>query len=160
MQRLGEWLFGLVTVYFIIGAVHSAFFWLTVSRKDCLTATGLVAGYCSVGMGWSHAVVVFGWPYYWIAKTDDDQRLTGNERSEFISGVSDVCVRSKDKNPNVAVMPDKVVEYYCRCYAEGLADQASKKQLREGSDSVMNPLIRTIAQRCVARMPEFGKGSN
>jgi hypothetical protein len=159
-ERLGQWLGGLVTIYFIIGAVHSAFFWLTVSRKDCLTATGLVAGYCNVGMGWSHGLVVFGWPYYWINSitADDGERLTGNERSDFVIGVSNSCVLSKDRNPVAALMPAKVLEQYCRCYAEGLADDATKKQLRE--DSVADPVVRSIGHRCAARIPEFQKNSN
>jgi hypothetical protein len=66
MDRLGGALSLIMVSYMIIGAIHSTFFELFISRTDCLYPKGLVAVYCKTGMGLAHLTVVFGWPFYWL----------------------------------------------------------------------------------------------
>jgi hypothetical protein len=53
-------------VYVIIGALHSVFFSLFISRSDCINPKGLVSVFCNTGMGISHLVVTLAWPFYWV----------------------------------------------------------------------------------------------
>lgn len=54
------------TAYVIVGALHSIFFSLFISRSDCINPKGLVSVFCNTGMGISHFVVTLGWPLYWV----------------------------------------------------------------------------------------------
>jgi hypothetical protein len=57
----------ILTVYIIIGALHSIAFSLFVSRATCATTTqSLVYIFCHTGTGISHLVTVLGWPWYWF----------------------------------------------------------------------------------------------
>jgi hypothetical protein len=149
-KSLSGWLQVVAVTYMMIGGLHSFYFWLTVSWVDCLSAKGLVAGYCNVGEGLSHPLVVFAWPLYWLATTESSlQYLTGKDRSDFIDGVTNSCVRAKDRNRVAAQMPTPILTQYCRCYAGGLADGASKKQLKDDDDAVLNPIMQAAAKRCL-----------
>jgi len=57
---------GFAATYIIIGALHSAFFSIFISRSDCINPKGLVSAFCNTGMGISHFVVMLGWPLYWV----------------------------------------------------------------------------------------------
>lgn len=53
-------------VYLGIGFMNSIYIWATVSRNDCLSASGVLDTYCSTSMGISHAVAVALWPLFWM----------------------------------------------------------------------------------------------
>ena len=53
--------------YLATGVVHSIWFEFAVSRTDCAAdPEGLVYIFCNTGLGISHAVIVIGWPLYWL----------------------------------------------------------------------------------------------
>jgi hypothetical protein len=53
--------------YIIVGALHSIWLELSVSKATCAAPTeGLVWIHCNVGMGISYAVTTLVWPLYWI----------------------------------------------------------------------------------------------
>ncbi len=54
-----------VGAYLIIGALHTLYFGFVISLVDCLAPKGLVYVFCNTGMGISHLVIMFGWPFYY-----------------------------------------------------------------------------------------------
>lgn len=53
-------------VYLGIGFLNSIYVWATVSRNDCIAASGILDAYCNTGMGISHALAVALWPLFWM----------------------------------------------------------------------------------------------
>jgi hypothetical protein len=59
-------LYAFVAIYIFIGAFHSAFFSLYISRAHCLSPKNMIVYvFCNTGMGISHLVAVLGWPLYY-----------------------------------------------------------------------------------------------
>ena len=53
-------------VYVVMGFVSALIIWATVSRNDCIDATGVLGIYCNTGIGISHAVSILLWPFFWL----------------------------------------------------------------------------------------------
>jgi len=142
-------------LYLIIGALHSFMFQFAISRSSCLTAKGLVAIYCNSGMGYADTVVAIAWPLYWLQGNEPAAaaRLTGNDRSDFIAGVTDSCIKKPD-NGITSVVPRPYADHYCQCYAEGLVDRLSPDELKDpdSDDNADNTkrIIQEEQRRCYA----------
>jgi hypothetical protein len=113
----------IVILYIAIGVIHSILFDLLISRTSCLTARGLVAIYCNSGMGISHFVVTLAWPLYWLQSNEGHaQYLTGKDRTDFVAGATNNCMRRQNTDEITARLPKLLYEQYCQCFANGLAD--------------------------------------
>ena len=78
------------------------------------------------------------------------QVLTGAERAQFIAGATDSCVRGRDKDPEMQIIPAPYFARYCSCYAAGLADRASWTDLRNDNQRVLAPIINEVSKACYA----------
>jgi hypothetical protein len=135
-------------LYLVIGVIHSIVFGWVISRNSCLTARGLVAIYCNSGVGFSHFVVTLAWPLYWLQPTESNaQNLTGTDRQDFIAGAVNSCMRKYGLD-GTDLIPRALFEQYCRCYANGLADRLSAKELREEKPEIVRPVIQAEGPRC------------
>jgi hypothetical protein len=76
------------------------------------------------------------------------QYLTGKDRSDFVVGAVNSCVGSKDIHPLTSRLPMSFVEQYCRCYANGLADHVSIRDLEADDPAVTGPMAQAEAKRC------------
>jgi hypothetical protein len=66
LQAVKVALYAIITIYVIIGAFHSVFFSLYISRAHCLAPKNMMVNvFCNTGMGFSHFVAVVGWPFYY-----------------------------------------------------------------------------------------------
>jgi hypothetical protein len=139
-------------VYLIVGAFHSMAFSLFISPKACFTAKGLVYVYCNYGMGESHLVITMAWPLYWLQNNTESsadsntEYLSGSDRTDFVAGTVNSCVKQAEMKANVIPRPS--AEEYCKCYANGLADRLTMKELKEANSAVVDPVIQTEGKRC------------
>jgi hypothetical protein len=139
-------------LYIIIGAIHSMAFSFLISPKACFTAKGLVYIYCNYGMGESHFVITMAWPLYWLqhntetAESNTDY-LSGNDRTDFVAGTVNSCMKQYEIKGS-GVIPRPFAEEYCKCYANGLADRLTMKELREANSAVVDPVVQTEGKRC------------
>ena len=78
------------------------------------------------------------------------QYLTGAERASFVAGASNSCMKGRDTDPEMKVIPLPYFQQYCTCYAGGLADRLTKRDLEGGSDAVTGPVIRDVSSNCYA----------
>jgi hypothetical protein len=136
-------------LYLIIGALHSLLFEFLISRSSCLTAKGLVAIYCNSGMAYADTVVTVAWPLYWLQGNEPATaaRLTGSDRSDFIAGVTDSCIKKPD-NGITSVAPRPYADHYCQCYAEGLAYRLSPDELKGPDTPTSKRIVQEEQRRC------------
>jgi hypothetical protein len=86
---------------------------------------------------------------------NEAQHLTGADRASFVVGVANACLRKYDADKKVnPAIPRPLVEQYCRCYANGLADRASKSELKSEDPTIMDPIIQAARKPCYAEMKE------
>jgi hypothetical protein len=73
--------------------------------------------------------------------------LTGQERSAFVAGGVNACMRD-DQLPFSVSTP--ALEEFCRCYWNGLADRTTIAQLK-GDDADLVPIRKTVTFSCAVR---------
>ncbi len=81
------------------------------------------------------------------------QYLTGVDRASFIAGTVNGCMRGYGTE-GTDQMPRPLFEQYCRCYADGLADRLSMKELRDENPAIVKPVIQAEGRRCYQAMKD------
>ena len=80
------------------------------------------------------------------------QHLTGKERTDFIEFVVDGCVHKEKSRPVADQVPSPIIDQYCRCYSERMADLATKAELHSRDPAVITPIAKEAAQPCLEAM--------
>jgi hypothetical protein len=62
---------------------------------------------------------------------DSQPGLTGKERTEFVEASTKTCLAASEKNPENKDVSKETMMQYCRCFANGMADALSLKEIRE-----------------------------
>ena len=66
-ERIIEGVLDILVAYALIGQLHVAYFYVTVSRLDCINAEGrLLWHWCHHGYLLADIIVGFFWPFYWL----------------------------------------------------------------------------------------------
>jgi len=78
----------------------------------------------------------------------------GADRDSFVKGAVARCVRSQRNQPENRGMADNVIEAFCRCFAEAMADLTKKEYVDDlRKNSSLPPetqwQLRTAADKCV-----------
>jgi hypothetical protein len=84
---------------------------------------------------------------------DSTVGLTGVERSSFVEGATNNCLREQQRNP--LPLSPSAISQYCKCYANGVADRLSVNQIKAQEAmgpteqaAAMRPLIEAAARPC------------
>jgi hypothetical protein len=80
------------------------------------------------------------------------QYLTGTDRSSFVEGAINGCMRPKNTDPLTAAVPMDLFAEYCRCYANGVADRVSINDLKANNRAVTDPIGRDVTKVCYEAM--------
>ena len=90
------------------------------------------------------ASLIFGANHGWA-------QLLGNDRTMFIANTIKGCLGRYDAiggEPSGFASQAKV-ELYCRCLANGLADQVTMLDLKIKSEAFLTVLVRRVAPSCI-----------
>jgi hypothetical protein len=81
------------------------------------------------------------------------QHLTGAERERYVEISTASCMHEKLKDEKAKSIPNSLFEkYYCRCYANTLADRIPAADLASDIYPADNSVSRAAAQLCYQSM--------
>jgi hypothetical protein len=95
-------------------------------------------------------LAVFMWPAFPASA----QYLTGANRAEFMRGSVASCMRGKANDPDMKVIPDSLVQRYCDCYSNGIADSVTVAQMQKNDPAADEPFIKREGMRCYQAMKD------
>ena len=80
------------------------------------------------------------------------QLLTGKDRTDFIEYTAGACVLKEKSKPAADQMPSPIIDQYCRCITERMADLATKAELHSRDPAIITPIAREAARPCLEAM--------
>lgn len=108
-------------------------------------ATGIVLPIIALGFA------LLTYKYATLNLQDDTEGLTARARSAFVGAAIDSCVKESDKS-----LSADTIAQYCKCYANGLADRVSAREVRslekmkqEEALAAMQPKIDAATDACL-----------
>lgn len=84
---------------------------------------------------------------------DSSRYLEGPARSSFIAGTVEGCMRNYGSG-RTSIIPKPLIEEYCQCYANGLADRAKAQDIKSENRAVMDPIVKEESARCYATIKQ------
>jgi xanthine dehydrogenase iron-sulfur cluster and FAD-binding subunit A len=90
----------------------------------------------------------------WLSATNESwaQYLTGKDRANFVTGVMDMCLRPDNPDPLTAEIPLALFNGYCRCYANGMANRISRRDIQSDNRALADPIAQDVSKRCYETM--------
>jgi len=104
-------------------------------------------------MKYRFAFIVMVYGLAFCASTESfAQYLTGSGREDFVRGAVNGCMREKAKDREMDILPNSIVGFYCRCYANALADKIKITDMEPENKPVTDPITKVAAASCYQTM--------
>jgi hypothetical protein len=150
-----------------IGALGGAFvfacarLWLTPPRArkpstelpvpSAQTAKGRPARFAKwiagpLAFGLAFVVVKYG--TQWVR--EGEPGLTGSTRTGFVDSANRECVATQTRDPANKDISAKMISDYCICYANGMADRLSVRELKQYSEIEKEHAVKAMQSRVTA----------
>jgi len=90
-----------------------------------------------------------------------DAGLDASARTKFVDSTAQACLQAQNADPASKAFSPAVIDQYCHCYANGMADRLSDDDLkalaameRSASVSKMQPIIEAASAPCLRALPK------
>jgi hypothetical protein len=90
-----------------------------------------------------------------------DASLEASARSKFVDSTAQACLQAQNSDPSSKAFSPVVIDQYCRCYANGMADRLSDDDLkglaameRSARISKMQPIVEAASAPCLQALPK------
>jgi hypothetical protein len=80
------------------------------------------------------------------------QYLTGKERTDFMDYTAGACIQKEKFRPTADQVPSPIIDQYCRCVSERMADLATKAELHSRDPAIITPIATEAARPCLEAM--------
>ena len=88
----------------------------------------------------------------WASTESFAQYLTGSGRQDFVRGAVNGCMREKANDHEMDILPNSIGGFYCRCYANALADKIKVIDMEPENKAVTDPITKAAAISCYQAM--------
>jgi hypothetical protein len=82
-------------------------------------------------------------------------------RSRFVESTAQACLQAQNSDPASKAFSPEVIDQYCRCYANGMADRLSDDDLkalatmeRSARVSKVQPIVEAASAPCLQALPK------
>ena len=90
-----------------------------------------------------------------------DTGLDASARARFVDSTAQACLRAQNSDPAGKAFSPDVIDRYCHCYANGMADRLSDDDLKAlatmekaARASKMQPMIEAASAPCLKALPK------
>ena len=89
-----------------------------------------------------------------------DTALNEATRSRFVNSTAQACLQAQNGDPASKAFSPEVIDRYCHCYANGMADRLSDDDLkalatmeRSARVSKVQPIVEAASAPCLQALP-------
>jgi hypothetical protein len=100
------------------------------------------------------AFAAFRYGTQWVR--EGEPGLTGSIRTDFVDGANHECIATQTRAPENKGISAKMISDYCTCYANGMADRVSVRELKQYAEiekehalKVMQSTVTAAAEPCL-----------
>jgi hypothetical protein len=93
--------------------------------------------------------------------TSDTTGLDTSARAKFVDSTAQACLQAQNSDPASKAFSPVVIDQYCHCYANGVADRLSDDDLkalatmeRSARASKMQPIVEAASAPCLQALPK------
>jgi hypothetical protein len=90
-----------------------------------------------------------------------DTALNAATRSKFVDSTAQACLQAQNSDPASKAFSPEVIDQYCHCYANGMADRLTDDDLkalatleRSARASKVQPIVEAASAPCLQALPK------
>jgi hypothetical protein len=90
-----------------------------------------------------------------------DTGIDASARARFVESTAQACLQAQNSDPASKAFSPEVIDQYCRCYANGMADRLSDDDLkalatmeRSARVSKVQPIVEAASAPCLQALPK------
>jgi hypothetical protein len=90
-----------------------------------------------------------------------DTALNAATRAKFVDSTAQACLQAQNSDPASKAFSPEVIDQYCHCYANGMADRLTDDDLkalatmeRSARTSKVQPIVEAASAPCLQALPK------